>query len=85
MECPPVLCEDMTEGMKEEEVLPLDAEDSLLQTDNANSLRHRRSCSPKLEDNYSNDFNKSIEFKDLIYAVFQGRGLRKYLVWFNSC
>lgn len=30
-----------------------------------------------------NDFNKSIEFKDLVYAVFQGRGLGKKYSFFN--
>uniref|UniRef100_A0A5K3EHP8 ABC2_membrane domain-containing protein n=4 Tax=Mesocestoides corti TaxID=53468 RepID=A0A5K3EHP8_MESCO len=61
---------------------------SLRQTENANSLTEPSTipCGPNpntdnMACNSVGDFQKSIEFKDLSYAVFQGRGLQpKFLL-----
>lgn len=43
------------------------------------SLRHVRHSKSSTQDGCTmNDFEKSIEFRDIVYAVFQGRGLRRF-------
>lgn len=77
MECPSALSVELSEDFTQTIPELLDPFLETIQTDNANTQCYKCIRNSSLDSWHQNESKKSIEFKDLIYAVFQGRGLRK--------
>lgn len=58
-----------------------DMELTINNSNKSNSQPNRNSQSGKVDEFVQNDFQKSIEFKNLVYAAFQGRGLRNQIIF----